>query len=298
MEAHNNMMIVTNHSSAEQSANHRCAFNRYTDECECFCWGAREDYATTLSDMAEVASASYTGGCSRVDFKHPFSALKGTVKVIATGVGSLVDAKNADTTGFTACGAEGTSFHFYAYQGENHGKFGMSPFGGAESGVETVAQNGCNTVQFARPSAFGKTPMMVGSSTNGNAWVENINKDQFKVCSDANADFTWVAVEHKNPQLWISNQLPYINAGTVAHTAKCTPVTFTTSQANAFVQLLPNHRNPAASFSATSGAVSVYVQDVTSTGFKACVTDDSDTTGLQFDYITFTEGATVKDGPQ
>jgi hypothetical protein len=276
--------IEVQHKSAEANGvEHRCAYNQHTSACQCFCWGTADVYATTLNAIATVP----VGACTYVPFTTGFDALKGTVKVVATLTSAgRVNIKNPSMAGFEACvtaaaGAD-VAVDFYAYQGSNQGKFGLAPFGGAQSGVQTFSAAGCATVQYA--ADFGQTPVIVGSSSVGQYWIENVNTNQFKVCAEG--DFTWIAFEHKNPSLWIENNLPYTNAGSVAATGACQAITFASALTGTpNVQLLANHKDATSSdFAGSSAATSSYAKDVTATGFTACTTGP--TTGLVYDYAT------------
>jgi hypothetical protein len=189
-------------------------------------------------------------------------------------------------------------------------------FGGAETGRphmnidSNVNINGptCKIVQFAK--TFVSTPVVVGSiddasAEKGAAWIENVNKNQFRYCyresgaqasgvgtaggnsagtqTDADGNpsshddvyFNFVAFVHKNPDAWYAaNALPYLEANNaaIAHHG-CTTVNFARTHSIApKVFVTANHQDDATVDwnAAPRDAVSTWVTSVTTTGFEVC----------------------------
>jgi hypothetical protein len=144
----------------------------------------------------------------------------------------------ASHTGFKVCARESKKWwhsndkhdnkmhiEYYAFQeGDiNNGLYG-APFAGAQGASAKLGQNwaqgknNCHTVKF--PKAFDAIPMVIGTIDHNDKnnvhdaltfWLENISKEQFKVCfretlhSDdfhAPIQFNWLSFQHRNPQLW------------------------------------------------------------------------------------------------
>jgi len=137
---------------------------------------------------------------------------------------------------------------YYAFQGQrlNHQsklvKDFNKPFPGAHFDTFSVparsqAGTQCHTIGFGGPRPFDRVPIVVGSvdyqnfneATNGHDavahWIDNVNTHQFRVCFieteftgntavDA-FNFNWMAVEHRNPELFKDNQISYKAAGHV-----------------------------------------------------------------------------------
>jgi len=280
------IVLVSHHHAERRGANHRCAYNKFTRVCRCYCWAPRASYITRVADKITIRSNT----CKFVAFKRGFNPTKGAVRVIATAqahrtVHAVV--RYAKSNGFYICSSKSssryTTVNFYAYQGHKCGKWGMAPFGGSQSGTATVSR-GCRTVKFT--TAFDKTPIVVGSGSNGATWIGNVNSRQFKVCGTARNQFTYLAFEHKNPQLWYMNRMPYATAGTQRATGTCTYIRFRRSFTKApKVMVNSNHKNSGLDWSGKVLGTKTSIKKLTKYGFFACAKGDRKT--LKFDYVAF-----------
>merc|ERR1712100_398385 len=60
-------------------------------------------------------------------------------------------------------------------------------------------------------------PKIIGSlSSGGISWLQTSDKWSFTVCTKGHVgtvQYNWLAIVHKNPQLWYRNRIPYSGAG-------------------------------------------------------------------------------------
>jgi hypothetical protein len=310
------ILQVKHDGHAEPYTHHRCAYNKFSDVCTCFCWGAKPVVFTEGSTSGSASVA--TGACTAISFSgNGFNPESGSVKALLTGTAAdLLWVQSSTATELTVCAKDdsGTSsaaaidVNYYAYQ--------AFPYGGAETGRPhmnidaNVNINGptCKIVQFAK--TFVSTPVVVGSiddasAEKGAAWIENVNKNQFRYCyresgaqasgvgtaggnsagtqTDADGNpsshddvyFNFVAFVHKNPDAWYAaNALPYLEANNaaIAHHG-CTTVNFARTHSIApKVFVTANHQDDATVDwnAAPHDAVNTWVTSVTTTGFEVC----------------------------
>lgn len=221
---------------------------------------------------------------------------------------------------------------YFAFQGKNKGLYG-SPWPGAQGASVKLGERwnskvtNCHTIKF--PKKFDSVPMVLGTIDHQDSkithdaltfWLEDINQLQYRVCfreTMFNDDwhmpihFNWIAFEHKNPNLWYRNQMPYSVAGRQASGEwsvydkkkvngktvflNCKDVNFgKTFQTPPTVLVTANHYKSTGvvDWGITHDATMTYMDDITTKGFKVCATELARHDGkhdptMNWDWIAF-----------
>lgn len=225
---------------------------------------------------------------------------------------------------------------YYAWQGKFNDTSPV-PFTGSQSSktrLKPKTRKGvhCQQIQFAKE--LDEAPLVIGSADyevpqEGNphtpiaSWLGAISTKSFEVCIRLDArevevpakiHFTWLAIEHRNPELWYPNKMPYLAAGHEAagvwqhddNSAEeemyisCKEVKFERTYRQLPKVIVTANYQKDGEFSIMrrkSTPVISYVTQVVDTGFEVCSRVWGDKPGdkdLHWDYVAFSaDGGTV-----
>jgi hypothetical protein len=219
-------VVNVHHHHAEQNGDgHRCAFNKYSNVCTCFCWTSTD--ATPAPQYLEFTTGKqkleFVGGyraqhCESVSFSEgQFNAAKGPVRVLvsttASAAPSFAYVEASDLKGFRACVHTSSAMdqnillNYHAWQGTfpfdrerraaqlvQAGHTKLHSTGPHRSLTPGTTQ--CKVVTFEKPFAAEVTPIILGGvDRNGTMHEQGL---MAKMASDG--DNTHVPLTY-----WIEN---------------------------------------------------------------------------------------------
>jgi hypothetical protein len=187
---------ISHHHKEMNGSSHACSYNKFSDKCTCYCWGAqKKTYVTKQAGVHLFSPAGFNVlHCEDVEFAENFNPTLGDVRVLTTishthhkwiaHDPSLMWVEYATTTHFRVCGSHNKMYNriwehgkhhfnveYYAWQGDNKMRRGDAPWAGAQTGSTAVAPSGdgvwssasnnCQVVKFEVP--FTQTPMVIGT---------------------------------------------------------------------------------------------------------------------------------------
>jgi hypothetical protein len=226
-------LVVDHHHAEKRGDSHRCAYNKFTDECTCYCWtskdGVKASFVESLNGQHDFAPKSgwRANRCEDIHFEKHFDESKGKVHVLVSTSHNtntkmehdpaMVYVQAAAASGFRVCAREGKKFwhskdahdkhlvvNYHAWQGDYPFDRESRAAGGVMAGHAELRKAGgktgwsntqCKLIKFKKPFSPIEKPMIVGS-------IDRVAKSQIHLPSRMRTDSDG---NHAPLSYWIEN---------------------------------------------------------------------------------------------
>jgi hypothetical protein len=194
-------LVVNHHHKEARGDSHRCAYNKFTNECTCYCWtskdAARANFVEAVNGKHNFAPKSgwRANRCEDVHFSKEFDPAKGKVHVLVSTSHNtntrmehdpaMVYVQAAAASGFRVCAREGKKYwhskdhhdkhlvvDYHAWQGDFPFDRESRSVPGVMAGHTELREAGgkagwsrshCKVIKFTKPFSLIEKPMVIGS---------------------------------------------------------------------------------------------------------------------------------------